>query len=153
LPRPCIVVVARWHCCCFMSLVGIACWHCCVVGVVGWRWCFSSSSSLVLETLLHYFLGTLRCDGVPFVSGASLVCCYRDSSCIGRFILALVLLVPISKHLVAFVQVLQEVQTYVSCMKTKIPNNMLNLDSAQWHNFPPPHKNNWFIKCNKVFLV
>ncbi len=49
-------------------------------------------------------------------------------------------MVPISKHLVVSIQVLQEVQTYVSCMKTKIPKNMLDLDSVQWHNFPPFHK-------------
>jgi hypothetical protein len=97
---------------------------------------------LVFETLLHCFFGTLRCDGMSFVSGASIVHCCRDSCRIGRFILALLLLLPISKHLVAFVQVLQKVQTFVFCMNNKIPNNMLNMDNAQWHNFPPPHKNN-----------
>jgi hypothetical protein len=35
---------------------------------------------------------------------------------------------------------LQVIQIYVSYMKIKIPKNMLDLDSVQWHNFPPPHK-------------
>ncbi len=77
---------------------------------------------------------------MQFISGAPLVCCYRASYRIGRFILILFLLVPISKHLVVSVQILQKVQTHVSYMKTKILENMLDMDSAQWHSFPPPHK-------------
>ncbi len=51
--------------------------------------------------LLCHFFGTLRCVGVQFVSGAPLVCCCKASCCIGSCILALFILVPISKHLVA----------------------------------------------------
>jgi hypothetical protein len=47
--------------------------------------------------------------------------CYKESHHIGRLALALLLLVLISNYLVAFAQVLQEVQTYVSCMKINIP--------------------------------
>jgi hypothetical protein len=60
-------------------------------------------------------------------------------------------MVPISKHLVASAWVLQEVQTYVSCMKTKIPQNMLNLDNAQWHNFPTPYKKQLVHKMQQSF--
>jgi len=70
---------------------------------------FIWSSQLEYETLLHHFFNILKCDGVQFVCGAPLVHCYKDSRCIGKLTLALFLLVLISKHLVAFIQVLQQV--------------------------------------------
>jgi hypothetical protein len=51
-----------------------------------------------------------------------------------------------------FTHVLQEVQINVSCMKTKISKNMLNMDSFQVHRFPPPHKRQ-VINVNNFFSI
>jgi hypothetical protein len=45
------------------------------------------------------FVGTLRCNGVQFIYGAPLVCYCKDSCRIGKLILIVLLLVPISKTL------------------------------------------------------
>jgi hypothetical protein len=79
---------------------------------------------------------------MQFVSGAPLARCddhCRAQSCIGALILALFLLVLISKHLGVSVQVLLEVQICVSYMKTKKLKNVLDMDSVQVHRFLALH--------------
>jgi hypothetical protein len=123
----CIVVVVGWHC---YYVIGCKCWFTCVVRVVGWGCQFFWSSQSILETSLCCFLHTLRHVGRQFANGAPLVCGYKVSFCISKFILVLLFLGPISKHLEVSTQVLQEVQIHVLCMKTKKSKNSLDLDSV-----------------------
>jgi hypothetical protein len=133
----CTIVVTRWHCYYVVVVVDYKCWFTYVVRVVGWGCWLFSFSQLVLETPLHCFLGTLRCVGGQSTDSAPLICGCRAFSRIGRFILALFIMGPISKHSRMSIQVLQEVQVGVSYMKTKISKNMLNnLNSVEVHKFP-----------------
>jgi hypothetical protein len=91
---------------------------------------------------LCHFHGTLKCVVLQFVCGAPLAC--SDDHCraqvyIGAVILALFILVFISKHLRVFVKVLLEVQNYASYMKTKKTKNLLDLDCVQMHTFLALH--------------
>jgi hypothetical protein len=114
----CTIIVTRWHCCYVVVVVDYKCWFTYVIKVVGWGCWLSSSSQLVLETPLHWFLSTLRCVWGQSSNSAPLVCGYKTFSHIGRFILALLIMGPISKHSGMSTQVLQEVQVGVSYMKT-----------------------------------
>jgi hypothetical protein len=100
-------------------------------------------SLLVFKIPFYHFHGTFKCVGVQCVSVVPLACCNdhcKAASCIGTLTSSLFFLVPISKDLGVFVKVLQEVQIYVSFMKTKISKNVLDSDSFQLHRFPFPHK-------------
>ncbi len=116
LAKFCIVIVVGWHC---YYVIGCKCWFTFVVRVVGWGCHFFWSSQLILETSLHCFLRTLRHVGRQFANGAPLVCGYKASFCISKFILVLLLLGPISKHLEVSIQVLQEVQIHVLLWRPK----------------------------------
>jgi hypothetical protein len=82
---------------------------------------------MILEMPLRHFYETFKCVAMEFVSGAPLAHCddrCKAQSCIGALILALFLLVLISKHLGVSAQVLLEIQICVSCMKTKKSKNV-----------------------------
>jgi hypothetical protein len=125
LIKLCISTMGGWHCCYIGAWVGCDCGVSCIVGVIkvtscgGWFSCFAQ---VILEMPFQHFYGTFKCVAMQFVSGAPLVhcddCC-RAQSCIGALIVALFLLVLISKHLGVSIHVLLEVQICVSCMKTK----------------------------------
>jgi hypothetical protein len=79
----------------------------------------------------HHFHDTFKCVVLQFVSGAPLTHCdghCRAQPCINALILTLFLLVLISKHLWASIQVLLKIQIYVFYMKTKKSKNVLNID-------------------------
>jgi hypothetical protein len=70
--QPFIIVVARWQLLCYVNgwyylLTLQCCWFGKLEMLISW------SSQWVFEILFHYFIGTLRCDGVQFVRGAPLV--------------------------------------------------------------------------------
>jgi hypothetical protein len=114
----CSIIVTRRHCYYVVVVVDYKCWFSYVVKVVGWGCWLSSSSQLVLETPFHRFLNTLRCVGRQSSNSAPLVCGYKGFSHIGRFILALLIMGLISKHLRMSTPIQQEVQVGVSYMKT-----------------------------------
>ncbi len=104
-----IFTMGGWHYYCVSSWIGNDCGVSCIVGLIGMIGCgcqFFCFTQMVFEMSLHHFRGTFKWVIMQFVSATPFACYddyYRAQLYISAFILALFVLVLISKHLMVFV--------------------------------------------------